>query len=213
MPEPKNYGARNRPHISFKIFQEPVDYEFPPQNQKRKPLREDYAAHASALIDQLAAALGNLPPPAADHRLQVQGLRPGVVVEVETLAPAADSRSKAAKIPAGMDFPTQEITVLRTERRDDRTESAVLFVPDSARTYLKERIGAYGRDPGNAKRPDMDRFEVIETIAAPSARALFAGIVDFAVPDPVWWQLWIDGNATRAQRVASAARQVRLAGC
>jgi hypothetical protein len=210
MAELEDYGVRNRPHISIDIFREPTRYEFPQRDRQRKPLREDYAAHASALIHQLVLALGEVPAPAADPRLQVGGLKAGTVVEVVTLAPAEGSRSKATKVPAGMDFPAQNIVVLHTQRRDDRRESALLFVPDDARTFLRNRIENYGRDPSNDRRPDVDRFEVMETIAAASARLLFVGNVDFSAPDIVWWELWVQGNVGRAQRVAVLARRAKL---
>ena len=210
MPEPDDYGARNRPHLSIDLFREPTRYEFPQRKLERKPLRDDYAAHANALILQLAAALGDPPAPAADPRLRVEGLKLGTVVEVATLAPAEGSRSKAAKVPAGMDFPAQDIVVLRTERHDDRTESALLFVPDDARGFLQDRIRSYGRNPGNARRPDVERFEIMETIAATSPQALFAGAFYFDAADIVWWELWLEGSVTRANRLAAVARQANL---
>lgn len=210
MAEFEDYGARNLPHISINAFRESAQYTFPTRSQQRKPLRENYAAHADALLEQLAQALDVLPPPATDPRLRVRGLKPGSVVEVSTLPPAEGSRSKAAKMPAALEFPSQDIAVLRTERRDDRTESALLFVPDDARGFLQGRIVAYGRDPGNARRPDVEKFEVIETIAAASVRSLFVGDVDFAAPDVVWWELWIQGGAGRADRVAVVAREANL---
>ncbi len=41
----------------------------------------------------------------------------------------------------------------------------------------------YGRDPGNARRPDIDRFEAVETIVVAPARTLFVGAIDFDPPD------------------------------
>ena len=189
MAEPDEFGARNRPHISIDAFREAAQYGYPARHQKRKPLRDDYRAHADALLGQLIKALGELPAAPADTRLRVEGLKQGAVVEVATAPPAEGSRSKAAKVPAALEFPGQDIVLLRTERRDDRTESALLFVPDDARGFLRDRIAAYGRDPGNARRPDVDRFEGIETIVAAPARTLFVGAVDHDAPDVVWWEL------------------------
>jgi hypothetical protein len=86
----------------------------------------------------------------------------------------------------------------------------LLFVPDDAREFLRGRIANYGRDPGNARRPDLDRFEAVETIAAAPVQSLFVGNVDFAVPDIIWWELWIQGSAGRAERVAVLARAANL---
>lgn len=210
MVEPEDYGSRDRPHIFINVFRETAQYAFPARAQQRKPLRENYAAHADALLEQLAQALGELPAPAADPRLSVEGLKPGTVVEVATLLPLDGSRTKAVKVPAALEFPAQDIVVLRTERRQDRTESALLFVPDDARGFLEGRITRYGRDPGNARRPDFERFEVIETIAAAPVRSLFVGDVDFESPHIVWWELWIHGGPGRAERVGVLARAANL---
>jgi hypothetical protein len=206
----EEFGTRDRPHISIDAFRETTQYAYPARRQERKPLRENYAAHADALLNQLTQALGALPAPAADARLQIEGLKPGTVVEISTRPPDEGSRTKAAKAPTALDFPAQDIVVLRTERRDDRTESALLFVPDEARNFLQGRITDYGRDPGNARRPDVDRFEVVETIAAAPVGSLFVGDVDFTVPDVVWWELWVQSGPGRAERVADLARAANL---
>ncbi|AOG04092.1 S8 family peptidase [Bosea sp. RAC05] len=210
MAEPDEFGRREHPHISINAFREATQYEYPTRAQQRKPLRDDYAAHADALLDQLSQALGAMPAPGADLRLVIQGLKAGTVVEVVTRPPDEASRAKATKVPAGLDFTTQDIVVLRTERRDDRSESALLFVPDDARAFLQGRIAAYGRDPGNARRTDIDRFEVLETFVAAPVRSLFVGDVDFDAPDILWWELWIQGWSGRAERVAVLARAANL---
>ncbi len=210
MAEPDDYGARNRPHVSIDTFREVTQYSFPTRSQQRKPLRADYAAHSEALLDQLTRALGSLPAPADDVRQQVAGLKPGTVVEVSTLPPTEASRSKAAKVPATLEFPAQDIVVLRTERRDDRTESALLFVPDEARGFLRDRITDYGRDPGNARRPHVERFEVVETITSAPTQSLFVGAVDFGAQELVWWEIWVLGGPGRAERVAVLARGANL---
>ncbi|ACK86230.1 S8 family peptidase [Methylorubrum extorquens] len=210
MAGPEDYGERDRPHIFVDAFRESAQYGYPSKAQQRKPLREDYAAHADALLDQLTRALGDLPAPTADTRLQMGGLKPGRIVEVSTAPPPEGSRTKAVKVPAGLEFPGQDIVLLRTERRDDRAESALLFVPDEARTFLRGRIAEYGHDPGNARRPNVERFEPVETIARAPARSLFVGAVDLAAPDIVWWELWVQGGAGRAERLAVLARGANL---
>ena len=112
------------------------------------------------------------------------------------------TRSGPVKISKDLDFPQQDVVVLRAERREDRTESALLFVPDNARDYLRERIQRYGNDPGNQKRPDLDRFERIETIQPAAAHSLFVGTVDFDSPDTVWWELWVRGDKGLVQPAA-----------
>lgn len=210
MAEPDNFDTRDRQHIPIDVFRETAAYTFPSRNQERKPLRGDYAAHAAHLLDQLAAALGDIPLPADDPRLAVQGLKSGAIVEITTLPPAEDSRTKAVKVPTALEFHTQDVVVLRSERNDDRTESALLFVPDDARAFLQGRISEYGRDPGNQRRPDVERFEVVEEVRAIDTGSLFTGAVDLATPDIVWWELWVRQPVALADRLVNAARNVNI---
>lgn len=210
MAEPDNFDARDRPHLTIDVFRETAAYEYPSRNQERKPLRGDYAAHAAQLIDQLAAALGPVPAAGADERVSVQGLKAGTVVEITTVPPVEGSRTKAIKVPATLEFPTRDLVVLRSERNDDRTESALLFVPDDARGFLRGRISDYGRDPGNQRRPDVDRFEVIEEVRAIDTDALFTGEVDLAAPEIVWWELWVRQPVALADRLATAAANANI---
>jgi hypothetical protein len=209
MPVPDNFDARDRAHVEIDSRRERATYEFPSRGQRRKPLRDDYPAHAAQLLDQLAQALGNVMP--ANERLNIEGLKPGTIVEVSTAAPPDGSRKTAVKVPTAIEFPTQDIVVLRSDRKDDKTESALVFVPDDARDFLRGRITEYGSsDLGNRPRPDVNRFEVIETVTAASADTLFVGANDMADATVRWWELWIrepQGDAPRyADRVAELAR-------
>lgn len=210
MAEQGDYGARKHVHISFDVFRDGIAYSYPRRKINPKPLRDDYAAHSKALLDQLTAALGDIPVAGQDNRLPVEGLKAGAIVEVGTVPPPEGSRAQAVKLPKGLEFPTQEVVVLRSERRDDRTESALLFVPDDARTFLSERISSYGQPQGNQPRPDVDRFEKVETIRAADAHALFVGNVDFASVEPLWWELWVRHDGRIAEGVAAAARLAAL---
>ena len=145
-----------------------------------------------------------LPPAGQDNRLSVQGLQAGALIEVVT-PPPDNPRKKAAKLPANFDFPGQDIVVLRSARNADRSEGAVVFVPDQARNFLRQRMTAYGQvDLGNQRRPDVDRFEAIETVSAASALSLFAAPVDFGAPAQ-WWELWVREPNIRADAVANLA--------
>lgn len=210
MAEPENYHERERPHIPIDVFREEAAYGFPRRDQKRKPLRDDYAAHAEYLVDQLAQALGDEPAADTDPRLPIRGLKPGTIVEVDTLPPAEGSRTKAVKVPTNLEFPTQDVVVLRSKRNDNRTESALLFVPDDARDFLRGRIENYGLDPGYQRRPDVDRFEVVEEVRAIDTTMLFTGEVDLTAPDVVWWELWVRQPVALANRVAAAAQNANI---
>ncbi|WP_417523461.1 S8 family peptidase [Marinovum sp.] len=210
MAEQGDFDARKHVHISFDVFRDGIGYSFPRRKIEPKPLRDDYAAHAKSLLDQLTTALGDIPLAGQDNRLPVAGLKAGAIVEVGTVPPAEDSRVQAAKLPKGLEFPTQEVIVLRSERRDDRTESALLFVPDDARTFLQGRIRSYGQLRGNQPPANVDKFEKVETIRAAEAHALFVGKVDFASPELLWWELWVRHDGRIAEGVAAAARLAEL---
>lgn len=209
MADQSDFDARKHVHIPFDVFRDEVGFSYPKQKMDKKPLREDYAAHAQNLLDQLAAALSEIPGAGHDNRLPVEGLKPGTIVEVGTMPPQS-ARSGAVKLPKNLEFPQEDVVVLRSDRRDDRTESALIFVPDDARAFLRGRLQGYGKDPGNQARQDLDRFEKIETIRAAAARSLFVGAADFASPDAVWWELWVRGGANMAESVATAAQHADL---
>lgn len=210
MVDQSDYSARRHVHISFDVFRDGISYSYPRRKIDPKPLRDDYAAHSKALLDQLTAALGDMPTAEQDGRMPVEGLKAGAIVEVGTIPPADGSRSQAVKLPKGLEFPTQDVVVLRSERRDDRTESALLFVPDDARTFLQGRIQSYGQSQGNQPRPDVERFERVETIRAAEVHALFVGNVDFTSPEFLWWELWVRHDGRIAEGVAVAARLAAL---
>ena len=207
MAEPENFDLPARPHIPIDLFRESAAYEYPPRGRASRPRRENYPAHAEELLGQLAQALGEQPSTDADTRLPVEGLKRGTVVGVESSRPAEGSRVKAVRLPASLDFPAQDVIVLRSTRNEDRSESGLLFVPDDARDFLEGRIKAYGRDPGNRRRPDVDRFEVIERIHSTGASTLFTGAVNFDSPAVVWWELWVRRQPNGLPSHVAAAAQ------
>jgi len=210
MAEQSDYAARKHLHISFDAFRNGIGYSYPKRNINPKPLRDDYAAHAKSLLDQLTAALGNIPSAGQDDRLLVVGLKAGAIIEVGTKPPAEGSSVQAVKMPKGLEFPLQDVVVLRSERRDDRTESALIFVPDDARAYFQGRIRSYGQLNGNQPRPDVDKFERVETIRGAKTRSLFVGSVDFDSPEMLWWELWVQHGDKLAAGVAAAAGLAKL---
>ncbi|AWL07735.1 S8 family serine peptidase [Massilia oculi] len=210
MAESNNFNKRNRPHISIDLFRDESAYVVPSRDRKRKPLRGDYAAHAAHLLSELRTALGPLPAPTSDGRLAIRGLKAGTIVEVTTCPPAEGSRSKATKIPAALDFPTQDITVLRSKRNDDCSESALLFIPDAAREYLRKRIAEYGKNPSGVRRPDLERFEVVENVRAADARSLFTMDIAFDSPEILWWEIWVRQPVISADRLVDAAKNANL---
>jgi hypothetical protein len=205
-----DFDTRKHIHIFFDAFRDGIDFSTPKRKMKSKVLRDDYASHAESLLRQLDDALGEIPRADQDARLLVAGLKAGTIVEVQTVLPAEGGRAQAVKIPKGFEFATQDVVVLRSERLENRTESALFFVPDDARSFLRERIRAYGENHGNELRPDLDKFERVETISAAETRALFAGKIDFDSLELVWWELWVRSGSALVAGVAAAARQARL---
>ena len=208
MPASDNFDARDRAHVSINNRRERATYEYPSRDQRRNPLRDDYPAHAAHLLDQLVLALGAIPP--AVERLSIDGLRPGTIVEVSTAPSPEGSRKTAVKVPTAIEFPTQDIVVLRSDRNADRTETALVFVPDDARDFLRGRIADYGStDLGNRPRPDVNRFEAVENVAATSVEALFVGDIDATDATVRWWELWV--RETQAPATKYSDRVTELA--
>jgi hypothetical protein len=200
MADIDDVSIRNVPHVQIEIFQETGDFIYPGRKQERKPIRADYAAHAESLLAQLTAALGPLPTPQNDQRLRVEGLKPGTLVTIETRVPDKDTTGPAA-IPRGFEFKAEDVVVLKSTR-NERTETAVVFVPDDARPFLSARLKSYGRDAGNEPRPDLSTFEPIETIAGADG----ANLVTPANPVGTgWWELWVRGDKDRAASLGMAA--------
>jgi hypothetical protein len=205
------YNLTKLSHISIDAFRDPVTYKFPQRNITPKPLRDDYATHAAKLIRQLTAALGDLPAPVTDPRIHVEGLKRGTLVEIATVPPEKNSRTKVTKVPAALEFKQEDIVVLQSRRNENRTEKAVLFVPDGARDFLLGRITDYGRGLSfDQPRPDIEKFEKIEEIRAVTIQSLFVGDIDLALPDPVWWEVWIREPGNRAEAIARAACAANL---
>lgn len=208
MANEEEFAVRGISHVRIENFQGTAGYVFPKRRQTAKPLQDDYAAHADALLAQLALALGPIPSPAVDTRLSIPGLKPGTLVEIETQVPKLET-SGPAKIPKNLQFTAEDIVVLKSERRD-RTESAVVFVPDDARAFLVARLQNYGRDPGNEPRPDAEKFESVGKIIGTDALALFTPALEHEVIEPVWWEVWVREAPRRADLVAAAAQRAGL---
>lgn len=126
MAEQGDYNARKHAHISFDVFRDGISYSYTRRRIAPKPIRDDYAAHAKDLLDQLAVAIGNISVTEQDNRLPVEGLKAGAILEVGTLPPAEGIRAQAVKLPKGLEFSTQGVVVLRSERRDDLQRDALL---------------------------------------------------------------------------------------
>ena len=107
MPEGDEFAGRALPHVSIDAFRNPGQYRFSKPAANRKPKRADYHAHAEVLLEQLAAALGGVPAPQQDQRLPIAGLRPGAIVEIDTLVPAGDRIKASKKFRAPLIFPVR----------------------------------------------------------------------------------------------------------
>lgn len=207
MDESSDHDQRNRPHVRIDAARQTAEYKFPSRPRNTRPLRDDYAVHAQHLIEQLLGALANQPDASSDRRLSIDGLNPGCLIEVETMSPSERLKKKVIKLPRDFEFPAQDIVILHSNRHNDGTESAILFLPDDAQTDLRIRIEKYGKDPGNKRRPDKDRFEVIEKLRAANVKALFTGNVDLSLPTVMWWELWVRNNIEKApEKITIAAR-------
>lgn len=193
-----------KPHLSLDDVRRAGTYAAPKRRMDAKPVR-DYVAHGAALLEQLAAALPHLPPPETDARLKLGGLKPGVLVTLETLAPDTD-RKGPSKIPLTFELPGQDVVILSSRRTEDRAEESVVFVPDDARATLSRRLQDYGSgNLGNRDRPYVAQFEKVERIASADTAKLFDPGTDFDAPAQRWWELWVrDVNDVPAALIEAA---------
>jgi len=199
-----------KPHLSLDGVRREGAYAAPKRKMDAKPLRDDYVAHGVALLEQLTAALPHLPPHDADARLKLEGLKPGVLVTLETLPPDTD-RKGPSKIPLTFELPGQDVVILSSRRTADRAEESIVFVPDEAREVLTRRLRDYGSAHlGNRDRPYVAQFEKIERIVAAETAKLFDPATDFANPAPRWWELWVRDVATLPEVLMASARRLGL---
>lgn len=204
MAAKENSGPPDRPHIRIDAFLSKAAYTYPSRKQERKPLRDNYASHAAHLLKRLDAALGIIPPKSSDKRISLSGFSKGTIVEITTMVPLT-SRRQAVKLPTNFEFPAQNLIILHSKRNDNRTESALFFIPDNARPYLQAKIEEYGTDPANGDRSDIQRFEAIEEFNEFDVRSLFIGTVDLSDPKKIWWEIWIRQNTNLADQIAQIA--------
>ena len=195
-------------HLSLDEVRRAGTYAAPKRKMDAKPLRDDYAAHGAALLEQLAAALPHVPPPDADARLKLEGLKPGVLVTLETLIPNTD-RKGPSKIPLSFELPGQDVVILSSRRTEGRAEESIVFVPDDARAILTRRLQDYG-NPGNRERPYVAQFEKVERIASADTAKLFDHKTDFNAPAQRWWELWVRDVAALPKALVAAARNFGL---
>ena len=195
-------------HLSLDEVRRAGTYAAPKRKMDAKPLRDDYAAHGAALLEQLAAALPHVPPPGADARLKLEGLKPGVLVTLETLIPNTD-RKGPSKIPLSFELPGQDVVILSSRRTEGRAEESIVFVPDDARAILTRRLQDYG-NPGNRERPYVAQFEKVERIASADTAKLFDHKTDFNAPAQRWWELWVRDVAALPKALVAAARNFGL---
>lgn len=195
-----------KPHLSIDGVRRDGAYAAPKRKMDAKPVREDYVAHGAALLAQLTAAFPHLPPPEADPRVKLDGLKPGVLVALETLPPDTD-RKGPSRIPLTFELPGQDVVILSSRRTADRSEESIVFVPDQAREVLTRRLRDYGSNYlGNRDRPYVAEFGKVERIAAAETAKLFEPNTDFNNPAPKWWELWVRNIAALPRSLAATAR-------
>lgn len=199
-----------RLHLSLDRVRTSGSYAPPKPAIKRKPYRDDYIAHGTGLLRQLAQALPQIPPANLDLRLPIQGLKPGVLVAVETRPPTSD-RQGPSKIPVPFELQGQDLVVLTSLRRPDRAEEAIVFVPDDARQDLSRRLTAYSRGDRNGQGPQhAPQFERIERIDAANGTKLFPASTNFDDPALRWWELWVRDVREVPRGLIASARAQRL---
>jgi hypothetical protein len=69
-------------------------------------------------------------------------------------------------------------------------------------------VSEAGRAPGNAERPDLNRFERVEDFAAADGAALFAPPLAEPVLEAVWWEVWVRNGEGYAAAAAGLVERL-----
>jgi len=197
-------------HLSLDRVRTEGSYAAPRRKMTLKPLRDNYVAHGAALLRQLAEALPRVPPAGQDARLPIQGLKPGVLITVETLPPDTDKKGPS-RVPNTFEAPGQDLVVLSSRRTAERSEEVIVFVPDDARAGLTRRLFDYGAaNLGNRDRPNQAQFEKVERIGPADSARLFRASVDFDDPAARWWEFWVRDVRDVPRALIATAKAHRL---
>lgn len=205
----QDIDGRQSPHLSLDGVRREAAFAAPRRKMEIKPIK-DNVLHGAALLEQLTAALPRLPLAGADARLAIAGLKPGVLVSLETEAPSTD-RKGPSKIPLSFEMPGQDVVILSSRRTEGRAEEAIVFVPDDARQGLTRRLEEYGAlGLRNSPPKHIAEFEKIERIAAAETSKLFNAGTNFDDPAPRWWELWVRKLGGVPGALIRAAQNARI---
>ncbi len=178
---PKEVPAGRYSHLSISNRVQVGQYRRPSRKITAKFVREDHAAHGASLEQQLAAALTEAQANMSLRDANVEGINPGVYLEVESLPGTSLDK---------LELKSRNIRLAAIHAKLGGGEKAALFLPDSSRSDLEMRISEYKKTAGaNKPNASHQRFEPLERIALANLATLWRSAV--AIPEgPTWFEIW-----------------------
>ncbi|SEK00161.1 Subtilase family protein [Sphingobium sp. AP50] len=196
----------DRSHLNIDAFATAKPYQRPNQGP-RDGVQRATEQHAENLKRQLATAWADMTSLVSSRDGSPAG-NAGTYLDFETLPyqPLPD-----------LTWATQGIRLATADRKSDGTARGTLFVPDTARTFLKEKLDEYRDRRGARQRPAHEsRFAAIERLFASRLTSLWVDRRPLPASDVLtWWECWcwpdrVDHLVAKAEATGATVAQGRL---
>lgn len=197
-----NIGILTRlKHLRIDGFLSHQAYRPPGRKIDEKDRWRNRSTHGPKLQTDLAAAFDAAHAAVAERKPdQVEG-KAGVYLEIEA--------AKGFPLP-DLDWPSKDIR-LGAARETEGVKSGILFVPESAESFLMEKVKEYTFENKPSQKPrHFERFDPLEAIRAATIENLWTD--QRPIPaDPaakIWWECWCWRD--RAGHLVPAADRLNL---
>lgn len=187
MPEP-----RDRRHLQ--VHQKPKTTGYKPHplpvREKEIPAPTDPVAHAKRLMQALESAAKSAQARRQQLGLQISDAETGTYLEFES-PPDIALKLESLENRAGR----QRIELLTVRTHDDRTQSAVVFVPDQRTDHFSVKVQQYASEktPTGARK-NKRLIERIADISSATVESLWTDDPGRFPSDPrarAWWEVWL----------------------
>lgn len=188
----RNSDSVNKKHLIIDGFKKTNDYVFPSKPIKKNDLRQDYYGHARHLLKTFTEAFSQSVAERSSEMVKIQDLPLGAIFELRTLPLEEKAKSTANKISVNFEAEKKDVFILKTERLADRSERALLFIPDDQIKFFEQKIVNYGHSSQGDRNALKDMFETIDSILYSNVAEIFEVDLSFIDQDErIWWEVWV----------------------
>lgn len=199
-------GNDPKPHIQIGRFASPAPYRRPKRRLTTPDYGRTFEQHAEALKRNVAEAWAS-----ADSLLAVrehpEGI-PGTYLSFDT--------AEGAALP-DLEWKSKGMRLAAAKRDESGRASAAVFVPDTARQFLQDKIDEYGKNRTEKGRPTNEkRFVGIDEFSAARLETLWVDTRELPqVGQQTWWECWcwpdrLQSLETKAQALNLTISESRL---